>query len=186
MNEIFEFPDRAEFREWLHRNGTTSAGIWLIFGKKGGPVTITATEALEEALCYGWIDGHIQSIDDTKYRKYFARRTKNSKWSEKNKKLVEKLEEKGIMTDHGRETIMEAKKNGQWDAPKASDVSNEQIIALSKLLEEHEPAYTNFQAMSPSVKRTYARAYLDAKTDIGRSNRLSWMIDRLNKNLKPM
>jgi len=54
------------------------------------------------------------------------------------------------------------------------------------LLKEYEPAYTNYQAMSPSVKKTYTRAYFDAKTDAGRDKRLSWMIERLNKNLKPM
>ena len=62
----------------------------------------------------------------------------------------------------------------------------EQIAALFALLEGHGLAYTNFQAMSPSVKKTYTRAYLDAKTDAGREKRIAWMVDRLNKNLKPM
>ena len=66
MNEILEFSDRAAFREWLHKNGTSSEGVWLLFGKKDGPATLTATEALEEALCYGWIDGQMQSLDSTK------------------------------------------------------------------------------------------------------------------------
>ena len=62
----------------------------------------------------------------------------------------------------------------------------EQIAVLADILKEYEPAYTNFQAMSPSVKKTYTRAYYDAKTDAGRANRISWMVERLNKNLKPM
>lgn len=186
MSEILVFPNKAAFREWLHENGTSSEGVWLLFGKKGGPTTLTATEALEEALCYGWIDGQMQSLDSTKYKKYFACRTANSKWSDKNKALAMKLEEQGVMTDYGREKIAEAKKNGQWNAPKSPVISDEQITALSDLLKEHEPAYTNFQAMSPSVKKTYTRAYFDAKTDSGRDSRLSWMIERLNKNLKPM
>ena len=69
---------------------------------------------------------------------------------------------------------------------KAPEISDEQIAALSSLLKSHEPAYANFLAMPPSVKRTYTRAYFDAKTEAGRSNRLTWIIDRLNKNLKPM
>ena len=186
MSEILEFSNRATFRDWLSKNGTISDGVWLLFGKKGGPVTLTATEALEEALCYGWIDGQMQSLDSTKYKKYFARRTVNSKWSDKNKALVEKLEKQGVMTDYGREKIEEAKKNGQWNAPKSPVITDEQIAFLSDLLKEHEPAHTNFLAMSPSVKKTYARAYFDAKTDDGRNKRLSWMIGRLNKNLKPM
>ncbi|MDE7194908.1 MAG: YdeI/OmpD-associated family protein, partial [Oscillospiraceae bacterium] len=103
-----------------------------------------------------------------------------------NKSLVKRLEERGLMTDHGRKKIEEAKKNGQWDAPKPAEITEEDISRLSKLLKEYEPAFTNFQAMSPSVKKTYTRAYLDAKTDAGREKRIAWMVDRLNKNLKPM
>ena len=186
MEKVLEFTDRALFRKWLSENGTSSEGVWLLFGKKGGPTTLTATEALEEALCYGWIDGQMKSLDDTKYKKYFACRTVNSKWSNKNKTLVQELEQQGIMTDYGREKIAEAKKNGQWDAPKSQAISDEQITMVSDLLKGHEPASSNFEAMSPSVKKTYAKAYFDAKTEAGRKSRLSWMVDRLDKNLKPM
>lgn len=90
------------------------------------------------------------------------------------------------MTDFGRRKIEEAKKNGQWYAQNAVEITEEQITKLSALLEGYEPARTNFEAMSLSVKKTYTRAYLDAKTDAGREKRIAWMVDRLNKNLKPM
>ena len=90
------------------------------------------------------------------------------------------------MTDYGRRKIDEAKENGQWDAPKPATITEEQIASLSDLLKDYEPAYKNFLSMSLSVKKTYTRAYLDAKTDEGRAKRLSWMVERLNKNLKPM
>jgi len=186
VNDILEFTDRAAFRAWLDKNSTSSDGVWLLFGKKGGPVTLTAGEALEEALCFGWIDGQMQSIDDKTYKKYFSIRRANSKWSEKNKALAEQLEQQGKMTDFGRNKIAEAKENGQWTAPKSPPITDEQIEFLSSLLKDHEPAYTNFEAMPLSVKKTYTRAYLDAKTDAGREKRLVWMIERLNKNLKPM
>ncbi len=164
--------------------------MWLLFGKRGGEKTIKGTlvphEALEEALCFGWIDGQMQRIDDTAYIKYFSARRKNSKWSDKNKATAERLEKQGLMTDYGRMKIEEARENGQWDAPKPLAVTDEQIGILSDLLREHEPAYTNYQAMPPSVKKTYTRAYFDAKTDAGREKRLSWIIERLDKNLKPM
>lgn len=160
--------------------------MWLLFGKKSGPVTLTAAEALEEALCHGWIDGQMQSLDSTKYKKYFARRTPNSKCSEKNKTLVTELEKRGIMTDFGREKIAEAKKNGQWDVPKAPAIYDEEIAILADVLKAYEPAYTNFLEMPPSVKKTYTRAYFDPKTDAGREKRLAWILDRLNKNLKPI
>lgn len=186
LQEYLHFASRDEFRNWLETNAVSSSGVWLLFGKPGGPVTIKAGEALETALCYGWIDGQMKSLDDKTYLKYFSERRPNSKWSDKNKTIVEKLEERGLMTDNGRKKIEEAKKNGQWDQPKAPSVTDEQIAVLADLLKAHEPACTNFQAMSPSVQKTYTRAYFDAKTDAGRSNRLSWMIERLNQNLKPM
>ena len=186
MSDIMEFGSREEFREWLGEHCLSDDGVWLLFGKAGGPKTIKAEEALEEALCFGWIDGQMQSIDEKTYKKYFSMRREKSKWSEKNKALVRKLEERGIMTDFGRKKIEEAKENGQWDAPKPAAVTEEQIAQLSALLEGYEPACTNFQAMSPSVKKTYTRAYLDAKTDAGREKRIAWMVDRLNRNLKPM
>ena len=186
MSDVMQFANREEFREWLSGHCQSSAGVWLLFGKAGGPKTLKAGEALEEALCFGWIDGQMQSIDEKTYRKYFSLRREKSKWSEKNKALVKSLEERGLMTDFGRGKIGEAKQNGQWDAPKPAAVTEEQIACLSELLKGYEPACTNFQAMPLSVKKTYTRAYFDAKTDAGREKRFAWMVDRLNKNLKPM
>lgn len=185
MNELM-FSNRADFRKWLSEHCLSEVGVWLLFGKAGDLKTLKASEALEEALCFGWIDGQMKSIDDNSYKKYFSQRRENSKWSEKNKALVAKLEQQGLMSDYGRNKIEEAKKNGQWDAPKAPGVTEEQINSLIALLKDYEPAYTNFMSMSLSVKKTYTRAYLDAKTDSGRAKRFDWMIDRLNNNLKPM
>lgn len=186
MSELLEFADREEFRHWLSEHCMSDAGVWLLFGKAGGPKTLKAGEALEEALCFGWIDGQMQSIDEKTYKKYFSMRREKSKWSEKNKALTRSLEERGLMTDFGRRKIDEARKNGQWDAPKPAAVTEEQIARLLALLEGCEPARTNFEAMPMLVKKTYTRAYFDAKTDAGREKCMAWMVDRLNKNLKPM
>ena len=185
MSELL-FATREDFRQWLCRNCQSGDGVWLLFGKAGGPQTVSAAEALEEALCFGWIDGQMQRIDNHTYRKYFSMRRENSKWSAKNKVLAQRLEEQGLMTDAGRQKIAEARQNGRWDAPDPMAVTEEQIAALAALLEGREPARTNFLAMPPSVKKTYTRAYLDAKTDAGRQKRLAWLLDRLNKNLRPM
>lgn len=72
MDEILTFSSRAEFRSWLEEYGTSKHGVWLLFGKKNGPKTLSSKEALEEALCFGWIDGVMQRIDDTSYKKYFS------------------------------------------------------------------------------------------------------------------
>ena len=186
MTNIMEFASREAFRTWLSDNCQSSEGVWLLFGKAGGPRTVKAAEALEEALCFGWIDGQMEKIDDKTYKKYFSQRRENSKWSEKNKALTKSLEERGLMTDFGRRKIDEARKNGQWDAPDLMAVGEKEVAVLSTILEGHEPAFTNFQAMPLSVRKTYTRAYFDAKTDAGREKRLAWIVERLNKNLKPM
>ena len=113
-----EFRNREEFRSWLQQHSLSDTGIWLLFGKAGGPKTLKASEALEEALCFGWIDGQMKSIDDKTYKKYFSLRRENSKWSEKNKALAKNLENQGKMTDYGRAKIAEAKKNGNGMLPK--------------------------------------------------------------------
>jgi len=72
------------------------------------------------------------------------------------------------------------------EAPKSMEITEKHILELSTILKEYELAYTNFQSMSPSVKKTYAKAYFDARTEDGRKKRIAWMVDRLSKNLKPM
>lgn len=184
-NELI-FETSALFREWLQSEGVTSDGVWLIFAKTDSLKTLSAHEALEEALCFGWIDGQMQSIDDDRYKKYFSRRRVKSNWSEKNKELAHTLIEKGLMTPQGLDAISCAKQNGQWENSKRNSASAEQILMFKQLIEPHEPAYTNLLAMSDSVQRTYTLFYLDAKSDKTRQTRLDKITDRLNKNLKPM
>ncbi len=178
MSDILKFTDREAFRKWLYEHCLSTAGVWLLFGKAGGPKTIKAA--------FGWIDGQMQSIDEKTYRKYFSMRREKSKWSEKNRALAKSLEERGLMTDFGRKKIEEAQKNGQWYVKNSAAVTEEQIAYVLSVLEGYEPACTNFRAMSLSVKKTYTRAYFEAKTDAGRERRMTWMVDRLNQNLKPM
>lgn len=186
MPDQILFATRQDFRDWLVKNCATSEGIWLVFGKRGGPQTVTYDEALEEALCFGWIDSQVKRLDDKTYMQHFSPRRKGSNWSEINKALVASLEERGLMTDCGRAKINEAKANGKWNAPPPQKIADEQVALLTEVLQGQEPAYTNFLAMSSAVKRTYTALYLDAKTEQTKSTRLVKIIDRLNKNLKPM
>lgn len=187
MTKPLIFKNREVFRKWLSENHQLDEGVWLLFSKSAALETLKSSEALEEALCFGWIDGLMKRIDEKSYQKYFSPRRKHSKWSEKNKRLAIDLEKEGLMTDYGRYKIKEAKQNGQWDAAvKPSDSSQQQIQFVSDLLKDYDAAYSNFNNMPPSVKKTYTRAYFDAKTKQGRSKRLTWMINRLEKNLKPM
>jgi uncharacterized protein YdeI (YjbR/CyaY-like superfamily) len=186
MNKILKFTDRQAFREWLGKYGTKSDGIWLLFSKKGKFCTLSAGDALEEALCHGWIDGQMQSLDDYTYKKYFARRMPGSKWSVKNKELAQTLIEKGLMTQQGLEAIERARKTGLWDSAKRILIADEQIQMFKDIIQTYEPAYTNFQGMSHSIQRTYTGFYFDAKSEKTRQSRMVRIIERLNKNLKPM
>jgi uncharacterized protein YdeI (YjbR/CyaY-like superfamily) len=185
INELC-FKTRNEFREWLNKNAETSDGVWLIFGKEKNVVTLTTNDALEEALCFGWIDGQMKSVDDTKYIKYFARRQTKSVWSDKNRKIVEMLRDKKMMTEFGEKAVEDAKKYGTWNTAKGDPITNEQVETFAKEKIGISPAYENFKQMSPSVQRTYTKRYLSFKSDVARQKDFEKIIDRLNKNLKPM
>lgn len=183
---VLTFEARKDFREWLDKNSETSEGVWLLFGKTGTVVTLSANDALEEALSFGWIDGQMRRVDETKYHKYFSKRRPGSVWSEKNKKLVLLLRDKGLMTGRGETAVDEAKNNGRWDEPKANPITEEQVASLQEKLEGFSPACENFCNMSASVRRTYTKRYFSFKSEEARQRDLAKIIDRLNKNLKPM
>jgi len=158
----------------------------MVFDKSGSGKTVTPDEALEEALCFGWIDGQIKSLDDASYLKRFTPRRKGSAWSARNRSIAEKLIEQGLMTDAGRAAIRCAKEDGTWDTPKRPAITDEQVNGLIQLLQGHEPALSNFLKMSPSVRRTYTALYLDAKAEATKVKRLQYIVGRLNENKKPM
>lgn len=180
------FEDRMAMRAWLSDQGEHGEGAWLVFGKAAGPKTLSAAEALEEALCHGWIDGQMKRIDDLAYIKYFAPRRRGSKWSARNRALVQELVERGIVTQAGLAAIESAQADGSWDTPAAPTPSADQNDELDSLIRGHEPAYANWSQMSPSARRTYARLYFDAKTEQTRARRLKRILGRLDQNLKPM
>lgn len=186
MKEEILFPDRGAFRNWLIENHKRTDGIWLTFGKGGKLKTLKPDEALEEALCFGWIDGQFDSIDETKYLKYFAPRRKGSRWSDKNKKLVEKLIDTGLMTESGLQAVERAKQEGIWDTPQAPSISQEQIGTFAEAVRFNSKAYDNFQKMPMSVKKQFVGLYFDAKKEETRIKRLEKLVGLLELNKRPM
>ena len=186
MAEQFGFSDSAEFREWLQNHHDTNKGIWIVFIKTGAAKKLKPNEALEEALCFGWIDGQIKSLDNERYLKKFTPRTKDSRWSDANKTLALRLVECGRMTEHGQAVIERAKSRGRWGAQRTIKVSDEQTTVLIDALQGADLALSNFLKMPPSVRRTYTAFYLDAKSEKTRKRRLERIIDRLNANKRPM
>ena len=171
------FKNRSEFRKWLEDSSETSSGVWLIFGKKNsGVITLSQEEALEEALCYGWIDGQFAKGDDTIFVKYFAKRRKQSPWSEKNKRLVAELIDKGLMTEFGLAAVEVAKKNGKWDEVKVLDVDT-----FIKKLSEYHPAYENYMKLPPYRRTTEVKRFWSFKTEAARERDFIKIVDMLNK-----
>ena len=182
------FKNRLEFRAWLSENAQSDEGVWLVFSKTRSLETIKAHEALEEAICYGWIDGLMESVDEETYVKYFKQRSSTSKWSEKNKALAEKLEQQGLMTDLGRAKIKIAKENGRWDSGKPEPpLTDDQMRQFADMLKPYETAYMNFLKMPKSARSTYMRSFFNgAKTADGKQKRFKSIVERLTLNLNPM
>jgi len=184
MNEEIIFHSREEFRNWLFKNAESKNGIWLVMGKTDKYKTVSAAEALEEALCFGWIDGQIKSVDEQKYIKYFAPRRKESKWSEKNKKAAKELCKKGLMTDLGMTAINTAKKNGCWNTEIINVNHEEKIKELEALISKNKLTSDNFSKAPLSLKKQIVSFYFDAKHEETRNKRLMKIIKLLEENKK--
>jgi uncharacterized protein YdeI (YjbR/CyaY-like superfamily) len=180
-----EFKDRKEFRKWLQKNVETSPGIWIRFKKDKSKDSITADEALNEALCFGWIDGQMKSEGDISYKKYFAPRTKNSKWSEKNKKTIETLRKEKLMTAHGEREIKKAVESGEWSKEKSKPDFEKLIPVFRKILDDSALA-EEYEKKPMSLKKQYAGFYFDAKSDETRKKRLEKIISAIKENKKGM
>lgn len=172
------FPTRADFRAWLQENAETSDGVWLVLGKTKAVATLTANEALEEALCFGWIDGQMQRVDNTKYLKYFARRRAKSVWSVKNKNTVEMLRKNGLMTELGERAVQVAMENGMWDA-RTTAGEQAQVDAFQEMLSEYPVACENFRKLPPSMKLVHVRWYHLYKSEERRQQTFKEIVDKL-------
>jgi len=184
------FDSRESFRDWLKNNHDKSPGIWMIFYKKTTKIKcITYREALEEALCFGWIDSILKRLDDTRYLRKFTPRKDISKWSDTNKKLVLSLIENGKMTEAGLKKIDNYLKNGKIDWK-----NKEPIRDMEKDLEipdyilemfgENQPALTNFNSLAKTYKRHYVLWITSAKKQDTLHKRLRESAELLKENKK--
>lgn len=182
----FFFKTRLEWRQWLEQNHSTSPGIWVIYFKKHTKKeTLSYNDGVEEALCFGWIDSQIKSIDNECYKQKYTPRRKGSVWSDLNKKRVEKMIKSGKMTKAGLKPIEEAKKNGQWEKAYGAKIMPEMPEDLLKALMENEKAHENFLKFSPSHQRTYIYWLNSAKRQDTRVKRVDKIIIFSEKNKKP-
>ena len=154
MSLKFYFSNRKEWRKWLKENYSSVKEVWLIYYKKHtGKPRIPYDDAVEEALCFGWIDSTVKRIDDEKYCQKFTPRKDKSNWSEHNKKRVAKMIRQGKMTKARMDKINTAKKNGEWNKKIVAEINFEMPSELSQLLSVNIEAREFFNELSTSHKK---------------------------------
>ena len=185
MKQLY-IPDRNRWREWLGKNHDKEEnGIWLVFyKKKTNKPTLEYEHAVEEALCFGWIDSIIKKIDDAKYVRKFTPRKTGSMWSELNKKRAEKMIRQGRMTKAGLAKINDAKKTGLWDKdprPKISHVVPDEFAAA---LAKNKKANENFDKFATTYRRHYIGWIAVAKRAETKKRRIAESIALLGQGKK--
>jgi len=183
--EIFLFADRGELEAWLEENGGDSDGVWLKIAKKGAPVpSVTYDEAVELALCFGWIDSQVRRFDDTHYIQRFTPRRPRGRWSKINREKAEALEAAGALRPAGAAEVEAAKADGRWEAAyegaRTAKVPDDLQAAL-----DASPAAATFFADLDSANR-YAIIWRlgDAKKPETRARRLAKFIAMLERGEK--
>lgn len=174
-----------DWRNWLEKNHRSKQSVWLVYFKSFTKIpSLTWSEAVDEALCFGWIDSTKKTIDEERYMQYFSKRKPKSNWSAINKEKVVILTQKGLMTKAGFDSIETAKQNGSWTA---LDAIEELIIPenLRDELVKHEDAMEYFDGLSKSDKKILLHWVISAKRDETRRKRILEIADSASKKLKP-
>jgi len=176
------FSTTAEWRKWLKANHNISRGIWFTFYKKNtGNKTISYNDAVEEALCFGWIDSIIKRLDDERYLQKFTPRTNNAKWSSSNIERMRILIKEKRITKIGLEKFpVELLKKKKDEKPAAGELNIPDFIQSA--IKKNKTAHANFEKLAPSYKKLFIRWVLDAKQDTTRAKRVNEMVGLLIQN----
>lgn len=181
------FKNRKEWRSWLSKNHDKASEIWLVFYKvKTKKQSIKYQEAVEEALCFGWIDSTVKRIDDEKHMQKYTPRKERSNWSNSNKIRVKNLIEAGVMTEHGLRIINIAKMNGSWNKLDSIDIRIESPQDFSIALEQNSAAKSAYDKLPPSRKKQFLYWIQSAKRPETRVKRIAETIRMLVENKKPV
>ena len=163
---------RSEWRAWLQENHNRDKGVWFIrYKRSSGKLFVDVNDAIEEAICFGWIDSLPRKLDEERTMLYFAPRKKGSNWSALNKRRADRMIESGLMTPAGMEKIATAKEDGSWTA---LDAVERLVIPpdLEEAFDLYPPSRDNFEAFPRSVKRGILEWILNAKRPATRQTRI--------------
>jgi len=184
MKQLY-IADRDKWRDWLSENHATKAGIWLVFYKKEtSRPTITYEDAVEEAICFGWIDSIIKKIDAARYARKFTPRSVKSKWSQLNKKRANKMIRQGLMAEVGLAKIKAAKKTGLWIKDPRPRISLDISPEFAKALARNKKAKESFDKLAPSYRKHYIGWITVAKRPETKKRRIAESIALLEQGKK--
>lgn len=183
--EIFYPTSQTMWRKWLQENHISKQAVWLVFyNKKSELKSITWSDAVDEALCFGWIDSKKISIDNETSHQFFSKRKPKSTWSKINKEKIKRLIEQGLMTEQGFASIETAKQNGSWTI--LDEVEELNIPAdLEEAFIEKPNAKNYFLGLSKSVRKIILSWLVFAKTTETRQKRITEIIESAEQNQKP-
>jgi len=175
---------RKAWRAWLEKHHATSTGVWLVYAKKHtGIPSLSYNDAVEEALCFGWIDSLFNPIDDDFYKQVFTPRKPRSAWSAANRTRVERLVAAGLMTETGLACITHAKKTGRWEALMAAE-SLTIPPELKKALNANPSAKKNWPTYTESQRKMFLYSVTGAKRPETRAKRIERVIDIVSTGAK--
>ncbi len=181
------FKNRNDFRKWLEKNHAKQKELWILFYKvHTKKKSLRYAEAVEESLCFGWIDGIVKRIDDEKHAQRYTPRKPKSIWSKVNKERAKKMIEQGKMTDAGLVKIKEAKKSGWWQNAYTTTSGEHGMSAeMKKVLMADEEAWKNFQNFGKRSQNTYIFWVNYAKREETKQKRMQIVLERAKNNLPP-
>jgi uncharacterized protein YdeI (YjbR/CyaY-like superfamily) len=175
--DAFQPRSRKAWREWLKKHHASSPGVWLVYAKKHtGIPSLSYNDAVEEALCFGWIDSLMHPIDGAFYKQVFTPRKPSSIWSATNKTRVERLIAAGLMTAAGMALIALAKKTGKWSAMDHAEALT-MPPDLQSALNANDAAKRNWPAYSPGMRKGFLRMVTGAKRPETRAARVAQLVD---------
>jgi uncharacterized protein YdeI (YjbR/CyaY-like superfamily) len=180
QTNYLEFSNREQWRMWLEVHHTTETEAWLVlYKKKYQDQGLTLDEAIEEALCFGWIDGTLRSMDEKRYALRYTPRRQNSIWSMSNIQRVETLVAEGKMTEAGQVKITDAKENGQW----AAAIRREQVEIIPKALERSlrrkKGGLAAYRGLPKSRKKQYIFWLQSAKREETKNRRIQKIVEEV-------
>jgi uncharacterized protein YdeI (YjbR/CyaY-like superfamily) len=173
--------DAAAWRVWLAEHHATSPSVWLVLAKKGitAPTSLSYDQALDEALCQGWIDGQLRGRDDQTFRRRFSARTPTSSWSERNTTHIERLRGEGRMQPAGEAEVTRAQADGRWDAAYAGQAAMTVPDDLTAALAARPEAAATFESLTGANRYAVLFRIARATTPATRATQLARMVDRL-------